>query len=132
MSMRDELEPIFQRHFDIIMALNEIALGRDRADALQLTKLRVELSKSIMAMQRDVPEKILAKSRAPKTHELLETYKDVFAEERRRITEHQSRWTAPAMAADRQGYESAVKALFGLHSANHEWRMNVMIPQLGT
>ena len=128
--MREELEQIFQRHFELILRLNEVALGREQSDALQLTKLRVELSSSIMAMQRDVPEMILAKPKSPKTLQLLDSYREGFAEERRRITEHQSRWTAPAMASDRQGYERDVKSLFGLHKANHEWRMQTMLPQL--
>ena len=128
--MRKELEQIFQRHFGLILRLNEVALSREQTDALKLTKLRVDLSNSVMAMQREVPEMILARSPSSQTLQLLESYRAAFAEERSRITEHQSRWTAPAMAADRPGYERDVKSLFGVHKDNHEWRMTTMIPQL--
>jgi hypothetical protein len=123
-----EIEQVFQRFFAIILRLNEIALSRDRSDPLQLTKMRIELSNLMMAMQTDVPRLILARSRSPAAQKLAETHRSKFQEERSRVIEHQARWTAPAMAADRAGYERAVRALFGLHEANHKWRMEVLLP----
>jgi hypothetical protein len=123
-----ELEDIFQRYFATILRLNEIALSRDRSDPMQLTKLRIGLSNLMMAMQTDVPERILARSRAPEALDLVEQHRSKFLAERQRVIQHQANWTAPAMGADCSGYERDVRALFGLHEANHKWRMEVLLP----
>ncbi|MBL0925852.1 MAG: hypothetical protein IBJ12_15475 [Sphingomonadaceae bacterium] len=124
-----DIREVFDQFFALIVRANELSHQRDEGDPLAVVKLRVDLSVSMMKMQRDVTEALKNISSGSDLASLTEEYWARIMVERRKISDHQVSWPAPAIKADRAGYERACQALYAFHEDNHVWRRDVLLPR---
>lgn len=120
----------FDDYFAMIVDANELALDRSESDGLKLIKLRRLLSQRISDVQRVVDDTAQVHGLHEASFAELREQRAMFSAERRAVAGHQAKWNAPAMLADRNGYEADCKALFRMHEQNHQWRKSVLLPAL--
>lgn len=120
----------FDKYFEMIIYANRLATERNSEDPIKLIQLRRDLS-TLTEEMRLVVDKVVGEHKITDTHfPLLAEHRAMFGAERSAVSNHQSNWTAPAMARDRAGYQADVKALFKMHEDNHRWRKQTFIPAL--
>jgi hypothetical protein len=128
--MVHSLRKAFNDYFGMIVDANQLALDRNDNDAFKLVELRRELSKRIAEIQRALDETTVHSQPNETLAALLAEHRAMFSSERGAISGHQAKWTAPAMARDRDGYESDCRKLLKMHQDNHQWRVSKLLPAL--
>lgn len=128
--MLSDVSKAFQDYFGMIIAANTLAFERADEDALKLVQLRRGLAQKTMNVHRAVDHFLqvhgIKETQAP----LIREHRAMFSAERGSVSQHQAKWTAPAMKANRDSYGTDVRALFKMHEDNHRWRMRILIPAL--
>lgn len=122
--MFDLLEKASDEYFDMIITIDAIAPKRTGQDARELIALRPELSAKTQNLEIAIRKTIESYEFDENTKILLEEFKEIFANERKAVAKHQTKWAAPVMQDNRQGYENDAKNMFAMHKANHDWRKN--------
>jgi hypothetical protein len=129
-AMLSNVATVFQDYLTLILAANQLALERTDDDAIKLVSLRRELAQKTTDMHR-VLDAFLASHNISETDTpYLREHRAMFSAEHGAVSQHQAKWTAVDMRANRDRYEDDVKALFNMHKDNHDWRMRVLIPAL--
>lgn len=130
--MLSDVAKVFEDYFAMILAANKLALERTDDDALKLINLRRGLSQKTSDVQRAVDAFVRAQGLYEAEIPCLREHRTIFSAERGAVSLHQAKWNAPAMRADRDGYETDVRALFNMHADNHNWRMRILVPALAS
>jgi hypothetical protein len=126
----NDVAKAFKDYYAMILAANQLALERTDEDALKLIQLRRDLAQKTIDVQRAVDEFLRASGINEVEVPLVREHRALFSAERRSVSQHQAKWNAPAMRANRDSYEADVRALFKMHEDNHHWRLQILVPAL--